>query len=289
MAWRVLITGLSGFTGRHLAAYLRQQGHEVFGLAQAGKPVDLLDAVTVEAAIAELQPTHVAHLAGISFVAHEQADEIYGVNLLGTRNLLQALAHQAPNVQHVLLASSATVYGSQAEGLIPESAPLYPANDYAVSKLAMEYLARLWRDRLPLSIVRPFNYVGVGQSPRFVIPKIVAHFKAEAAQIELGGLQVWREYNDVRWVAQVYAQWLGQPPVANPVNLASGCLHSLEEVLTYMRQLTGHNPSIVVNSAFVRTNEVMRLGGDPSQVQALGFSPPEYTLEDTLRWMLSCA
>lgn len=287
MAWRVLVTGLGGFTGQHLAAQLRLCGHEVFGLTLNGSAVDLEHADAVAQAVRELKPTHVVHLAAISFVAHADIDEIYRVNVLGTRHLLQALAEHAPSLSHVLLASSATVYGAQAEGLINESAPVFPANDYAVSKLAMEHLAGLWRDRLPITIVRPFNYVGVGQAKRFVIPKIVAHFRARAPRLELGNVDVWREYNDVRWVIEAYLALLAGDPAPVPVNLASGRLHSLGEVLASLRAMTGHDPDVVVNPAFVRANEVVRLGGDPERLLGLGIRPSQFVLDDTLRWMLT--
>lgn len=288
MGWRVLVTGLNGFTGRHLSRRLEALGHVVLGLTHQGRPVDLTDAEAVRKAVAELAPTHVVHLAGISFVAHADIDEIYRVNLLGSRHLLQALTQGASSLRHVLLTSSATVYGNQAEGLISESAPTCPANDYAVSKLAMEYLAGFWRERLPITVVRPFNYVGVGQSERFVVPKVVAHFKARAPRLELGNLDVWREYNDVRWVVEAYVALLAHAPVSGPVNLASGRLHSLGEMLGCMHALTGYMPEVAVNPEFVRANEVLRLGGDPARLSALGIASPPYTLEDTLRWMLSC-
>ena len=122
-----------------------------------------------------------------------------------------------------------------------------------------------------------------------MIPKIVAHVKARAAHIELGNLDVWREYNDVRWVVQAYLELLRFGPVVGPVNLASGQLHSLNEVLSLLRDLSGHSMDVVVNPAFVRSNEVIRLGGDPSRLSALGIAPPSLALADTLEWMLSCA
>src|SRR3546814_16114023 len=84
---------------------------------------------------------------------------------------LEALAAEAHAVECILLASSANVYGNAAEGVLDESTPLRPANDYAVSKAAMEYMARLWFDKLPIVIARPFNYTGIGQSDAFLLPK----------------------------------------------------------------------------------------------------------------------
>lgn len=281
---KILLTGAAGFTGRFFSQAAQASGHDVWPLK-----ANLLDASALRDEVRVCQPDAVVHLAAISFVAHADIEDIYRVNLLGTRHLLHALATSVPQVQHVLLASSATVYGNQAEGLIAETAIVQPANDYAVSKLAMESLAGLWRDSLPITVVRPFNYVGHGQSPRFVIPKIVAHVKARAAHIELGNLDVWREYNDVRWVVQAYLELLRLGPVVGPVNLASGQLHSLNEVLSLLRDLSGHSMDVVVNPAFVRPNEVIRLGGDPSRLSALGIAPPSLALADTLEWMLSCA
>ena len=161
---RALITGLRGFTGRYLARELEEAGYEVFGTALPGEPsgknvfhVDLCDRAGVAAMVEQIQPDVVAHLAGIAFVAHSNAELIYRVNILGSRNLLEALAAQSHKPQAVLLASSANVYGNACAGVIDETIAPAPANDYAVSKLAMEHMAQLWTDKLPIIIVRPFN------------------------------------------------------------------------------------------------------------------------------------
>jgi len=278
---RVLVTGLDGFTGQYVQPELESAGHEVIEFVG-----DLRDADTVEATVRAAKPEAVFHLAAMAFVADNDVRSIYDVNLLGSRNLLQALARHAPDVSAVLLASSANVYGNQFGGLIDETCLPAPANDYAVSKLAMEHMARLWQDRLPLFIVRPFNYTGVGQEERFVIPKIVAHFRARKPVIELGSLDVWREYGDVRVVAQVYARLLECRPVGATLNVCSGKTHSLREVLDMCRAITGHDIEVRQNPAFMRANEIRELKGDNTRLKTVIGDITYPPLEETLAWML---
>ena len=290
---RALVTGIEGFTGRYVRAELEAAGWEVFGTGTHDNPsdayyrrLDLADLTRLRDVIAELQPDAVVHLAGIAFVAHGDADAFYKVNLLGTRNLLAALAENVKRPYCVLLASSANVYGNTAEGVLSEASPTNPANDYAVSKLAMEYMARLWMDKLSIVIARPFNYTGVGQSETFLLPKIVAHYRRKADVIELGNLDVWRDFSDVRAVAQAYRRLLDVCPSGSTVNVCSGRTHALREVLAMAESITGHKMRVEVNPAFVRSNEVKTLSGDPSRLRSLigpWETPP---LEETLRWML---
>lgn len=278
---KVLITGQNGFTGRYLRAELVAHGHDVVGLQS-----DLTDATGLAEEMQRVQPDWVAHLAGIAFVGHGEANDFYRVNLIGTRNLLAALADCGKRPACVLLASSANVYGNSTAGVLREDAPPNPANDYAVSKLAMEHMARLWLDRLPIVIARPFNYTGVGQSESFLLPKIVAHFKRRAEMIELGNLDVWRDFSDVRAVVQAYRRLLEISPAGETVNVCSGRTYSLREVLTLCERLTGHVMAVRVNPAFVRANEVRSLCGDPSHLRALIGNWDTQPLEDTLGWML---
>ena len=278
---RVLVTGLDGFTGRHVQSELESRNHVVMGLAS-----DLTDPDAVSVEIAQLQPEAVIHLAGIAFVGHGNANAFYEVNLIGTRHLLSALARHVPDVRSILLVSSANVYGNQSEGVLSEDITPAPANDYAVSKWAMEQMARLWFDELPLFVVRPFNYTGVGQNALFVIPKIVAHFKEKKQVIELGNLDVWREYGDVRTVANIYTKLLEQSPVGDTFNICTGQAYSLREVITLCKKITGQSMDIQVNPRYVRTNEVRVLKGNNSHLKGVIGGWKNYNLKESLIWML---
>ncbi|SDG22825.1 MULTISPECIES: GDP-mannose 4,6-dehydratase [unclassified Duganella] len=292
---RALITGLSGFTGHYVAQELRAAGYQIFGTITPGHTpgegefaVDLLDRAGLAAVIREVQPDVVAHLAAIAFVAHGDVEQIYRVNVVGTRNLLEALAAAEKKPSAVLLASSANIYGNTDVGVIDESVPAAPANDYAVSKLSMEYMARLWQDKLPLIFVRPFNYTGVGQAENFLLPKIVAHFRRKASDIELGNLHVWRDFSDVRMVAASYRKLLAAPAaLGGTFNICSGHAYSLGEALDMMADIAGYQINVHVNPAFVRANEVVRLTGDNRRLIAATGPLAGVPLADTLRWMYS--
>jgi nucleoside-diphosphate-sugar epimerase len=297
---RALITGLAGFTGHYMAAELVAAGYQVFGTAMPSDAadgtvpgifaVDLLDRAAVAAMVAQVQPDVVVHLAGISFVAHADAGLIYQVNVVGTRNLLEALAACSHRPGAVLLASSANIYGNANVPVIDESIAPSPANDYAVSKLAMEYMARLWMDRLPIILARPFNYTGVGQGDNFLLPKIVSHFRRGAREIELGNLAIARDFSDVRSVVRSYRALIAAAPGAgsNPAfNVCSGHSTSLQSVIAMMEEIAGYQIAVKVNPAFVRSNDVLTLTGSRAKLDAaVGLIEP-VPLADTLRWMYS--
>lgn len=292
---RVLITGMQGFTGHYMSAEMIDAGYEVFGLGVTASytpdfyQADLNDKTALITVIEKVQPDVVIHLAALAFVGHGDADAFYQVNLLGTRNLLEVLSNVSYKPQAVLLASSANIYGNRSEGMLSEQTLPDPANDYAVSKLAMEHMARLWMDRLPIIITRPFNYTGIGQTENFLLPKIVAHFKNKAEVIELGNLDVWRDFSDVRTLVNAYRRLIEAKAFGQTVNVCSGKTHSLREVLSMCEQITGQNMRIHVNPAFVRANEVKTLCGDANLLRSLIGDWQTPDLADTLRWMLDQA
>ena len=288
---RVLVTGGEGFTGRFMRAELESNGHEVVSLLHrsdggADIAVDLCDREAVLQAVSGLRVDAVVHLAAIAFVAHGDVEQMYRVNIVGTRNLLEALSAGSNPPRVVLLASSANVYGNADVEIIDEGVAAKPANDYAVSKLAMEHMARTWMGRLPIVIVRPFNYTGVGQSEKFVIPKIVSHYARGARCIELGNTRVVRDFQDVRDVVPRYRRLLELAPVGETYNLSSGVGHSLNDVLELLSGLAGYRPEVQVNPEFVRSNEVERLIGNPRKVDEAVQLSTRRDLRDTLAWML---
>jgi nucleoside-diphosphate-sugar epimerase len=291
-----LITGINGFTGQYLAEELRSAGYNVVGLGLTGilqgessvnYQCNLLDRERLVNILSQIKPDLVMHLAAITFVAHGDVDEIYRTNVVGTRNLLEAITRSGHIPRSVLLASSANIYGNTMVQPIDETVSAAPVNDYAVSKLSMEYMASLWLNHLPITLVRPFNYTGAGQSLNFLIPKIVDHFKSRAPILELGNLDVVRDFSDVRSVAQRYRLLLESDSQGHVFNVCSGQGHSLHDVLQMMRELTGHDPEIKVNPAFVRASEVHRLVGSSAKLDAVIGKVPVIPLKDTLQWMFN--
>ena len=121
---KAFITGLSGFTGVHLSKFLAAQQWEICGLGLHDSPsmlnAKLDDRDKIVAFLKEQKPTHIFHLAGVSFVGHQNQEDFYKVNTLGTQNLLEAIIESNVEVKKVILASSATVYGNQDDFILAE-------------------------------------------------------------------------------------------------------------------------------------------------------------------------
>lgn len=282
---KILLTGASGFSGQHFTVLTQQKGHEVVALQ-----ADLTQADAVKAEVASLQPTHVLHLAGISFVGHADVRAFYEINLFGTANLLNALAALKTPPVSVILASSANIYGNCTASPISENQTPEPSNHYGISKLAMEHMARTYTDKLPIVITRPFNYTGPGQGLTFVIPKLIDHFSRRASIIHLGDVGVEREFNDVLFVCEAYLELLKFGTPGETYNVCSGQPYTLQHVIDTLTNITGHAMRVEVNPAFVRANEVHRLCGNPTKLQgllaqhdgALATPPLAHTLERML-------
>lgn len=279
---KILLSGSAGFTGQHFAACAQAAGHAVLPLQ-----TDLTDQAAVTAEVMQAAPDAVVHLAAISFVGHADDSDFYRVNVIGTMNLLAALAALPRPPAKVLLASSANIYGNCDASPITEDQPPAPVNHYAASKLAMEHMARTWSARLPIVITRPFNYTGAGQGGQFLIPKLVGHFARKAPCIELGNLHVEREFNDVRMVCNTYMALLSHGQAGQAYNVCTGQTYTLQNVLDRLTAITGHTLDVQVNPAFVRANEVHRLCGNPAKLQACVGPQSPIALNDTLRAMLA--
>jgi nucleoside-diphosphate-sugar epimerase len=297
MPKKALITGVTGFTGRHMVKELKLAGYDVYGIAHrqpASVPegvsgiyvCSLTESLVLDKIVGELQPDIVVHLAAISAVTHHDIDQIYNTNLLGCRHLMEIVAEHSVGLDGVLLASSANVYGNTREGVLDEETPPQPANDYAVAKLAMEHMARLYSDKLPVIIARPFNYTGVGQNLEFLMPKLIDHAKSRQSSLELGNLDVERDFSDVRTVVKCYRRLLEtKASHGGTFNVCSGRVHSLRDVVRMVEDLSGMKFDIRVNTSLVRKREVKSLQGNRQKLVSVIGAVDDISLNETLHWM----
>lgn len=285
---KVLLTGADGFTGKYVESELLSRGYSVVGLvyreAKEGQVAcDLTDRNAVVECLKEVKPDYIIHLAALSFVGHADQKAFYDVNVFGALNLLEAAKELGLELKKVVFASSANIYGNPenvtriSESIIPS-----PVNHYAMSKLAMEHMAKLWFNQFPMIITRPFNYTGPGQAGQFLIPKIVSHFQKKASEIELGNTDVSRDFSDVRDIALAYVNLLESDAQSELVNLCSGHVTSLQSIISMMEEIAGYNIKVRVNPDFVRVNEIKVLGGDNTKLTSLTGKAPSITIEKTL-------
>jgi nucleoside-diphosphate-sugar epimerase len=294
---KLLLTGASGFTGRYLLKSAVALGYECIAISQKGTlPIesaanviecDLLDFDKVKQIVAEIEPDYVVHLAAISYVGHGSTKDISQTNIVGTTNLLDAIAKQCTDIQKILIVSSGNVYGNAISLPITERSVFNPENDYGVSKCSMELAVKIRMDSLPIVITRPFNYTGIGQAEHFLVPKIVRAFKSGQTHIELGNLDVARDFSDVRDVVAAYLGLLESEAQSEVYNVCSGKSVSLLNIIDKLNALAGYEINVKVNPEFIRSNEIKELYGCENKLRALIGPYRKYTFEDTLNWIFN--
>jgi nucleoside-diphosphate-sugar epimerase len=233
----------------------------------------------------KVKPNYVIHLAAVSFVASKNQENIYTVNVFGTINLLNAIKKLDYSLNKILIASSATVYGN-VEGELNETMCPRPVNHYGNSKLVMENMIKPYFETLNIIISRPFNYTGVGQEPHFLVPKIVSHYKLGKEKIELGNIDVLREFNDVNFVVKTYAELMLSNTCSEIVNVCSGNAISINDILNAMSTIAGYTIKVEINPKFVRPNEIKILKGCTKKTtNIVGDFTDSFNIEQTLKRM----
>jgi GDP-4-dehydro-6-deoxy-D-mannose reductase len=287
---RVLVTGAAGFVGRRLVPHLETLGCAVEGFDHE---LDVADADAVAERVAGARPEAIVHLAARSSVAESFAAqaEVYRVNYLGARAVLEAARARAPRAR-VLLVGSGEVYGPGAPGApgFDESAPLRPGSPYARSKAAADLLgARFAADGLDVVRVRPFPHTGPGQSDRFAASSFARQLaEAEAGRrpprVRVGNLDAVRDYLDVDDVVEAYARLLDPRTAPGVYNVASGTGVALRSVLAALLRHARVQPELEVDPARVRPADA--LVGDAARLaRATGWAPRR-PLDDTLARLL---
>lgn len=287
---KVLITGIDSFTGNHLSSHLQNCGYDIYGTSLNNESekkfkCDITKKDDIFKVLETIEPHYIIHLSGISFAAHQNNEEFYKVNTIGTLNMLDSVIERDLSPSKIVLASSATVYGNQGKEILDESLCPMPANHYGASKYAMECLSKNYFDKLNIIITRPFNYTGIGQAEYFLIPKIVSHYKQKKDIIELGNLDVSREFNDVNYVCKVYKKLLECDKKSEIVNICSNKAIKLLYIIEMMNKVAGYKIEVKVNAEFLRKDEIKTLTGSTKKLNDIIGSISQNTLSKLLEEM----
>jgi GDP-4-dehydro-6-deoxy-D-mannose reductase len=270
--------------------------------------VDLRDADAVIAAVRDAQPEVVYHLAALSSVARSWEDpaRTLGENVSAAINLLEAVRAAAADAR-VVWVSTCEVYGVPQVLPLTESAPMAPANPYAVSKAAAEMLATVYANAHGLDIVRarPFSHSGPGQRPIFLLSSLARQAAqgrragVERLTIVTGNPDTRRDFTDVRDVVRAYRLIASAEPESEPdsepkaergvYNVSSGISVSAADQVRLLGELLAPiEVTHEVDPTRVRASEVMDLRGDHSRLTAATGWEPEIplrqTVEDTIGW-----
>jgi len=301
---RILVTGIEGFVGGHLARHLSALGHSVIGLhwadATPGLPAelhrgDICDFENTRALLEATRPEGIIHLAGVSSVAMSESHQLktYEVNTMGTLKLLEAVRQLGLKCR-VILISSADVYGRSNVGRpLSEDAPLQPLSPYALSRVMAGEAARFYHrtSGLDLVILRPFSHTGPGQTAAFVFPKVaraIVQIERGATEpaIEMGNLEVRRDYTDVRDVVRAYALALEHCAGGETYNVTSGKPVMIKESVDYLCSLARVPVQVRSSAAEFRPHDIPLLTGDPSRFAAATGWQPEIPFTRTLSDLL---
>lgn len=311
---KVLITGISGFVGGFLADHLLQQGGvEISGTYLSSPSInasdevkkhitfiqaDLTDPKQVNDAVGDIKPDIVYHLAAISspHESFKNPAQTIGNNISAQVHLLEAVRKHELTDAKILIVSSSEVYGIISPEDIPvnENAPLRPASPYGVSKIAQDFLGLQYFNtyHLPIFRVRPFNHIGPGQSPNFV----VSSFAKQIVEIEkrkrdpvfrVGNLEAKRDFTDVRDMVRAYSIILDKGEEGEVYNVGSGTSIKIDDILQKLISLSGASITIEVDSALLRPSDLPEVACDNTKIISLGWNPQiaiEKSLSDTLEY-----
>lgn len=310
---KILITGIAGFTGSHLADRLCKEA-ELWGVhvdnrldnisSLVSDPAarvslvrcDLTDARAVDELIERIKPDQLFHLAAQSSPAlsNSRPAETFRVNVFSTLNILEAVSAVSPGTV-VLNVGSGDEYGEVDPGELPvkESSELKPMNPYAVSKVAQDLLGfQYWKSRgVKVMRCRPFNHLGPRQSDIFV----ASSFARQIAEIEagkgpdkvlkVGNLDSTRDFLNVLDVVEAYVLLAEKGEYGEVYNISSGRSIKIREILDTLLSFSEEKITVLEDPKRVRKQEQAGVYGDSSRLRALGWSP-RYGLKEGLYWLL---
>ncbi len=301
---RILITGINGFVGKHLARHLLgvNSSAEIHGTVRSSGAslagvqvhhVDLRDEHRVRDLITTLRPQQIYHLAAQSFVprSFEAPWETLENNIRAQLNIVLACL-ELDTMPRILTVSSAEVYGAVSADQVPmhENLAPHPTSPYSVSKVTQEMMALQYQHshQLPIMCARPFNHFGPGQNERFVTPAFamqVARIAAglQSPVIEVGDLTAQRDFTDVRDIVRAYSLIIDKGTPGTIYNVASGQAQSIQHLLDTLVTFADADIQVKTVPERLRPVKVPILLGDATRLQQATGWAPAFTFEASLR------
>lgn len=293
------MTGVNGFVGNHVAKELSDNGLEVIGVGGSigttnkseyvsdYRVIDLMDAEAVQE-IDFNDLAGVIHLAGLTVVGQsfERPLQYIETNVGIEVNLFETAQAQGARPKFIIV-SSGTLYDPRTNLPVTENSPMLPNSPYAVSKFTQEQMAQYYASRgFEIVIARPFNHIGPGQNPGFIVPdiaqQIIAVEQGEANEIKVGNLDAKRDYTDVRDVARAYRLLLEKGKPGEIYNICSGTSHSGHEVLETLLREAGTSPTITQDPARMRPSDTPDIYGSHEKLSRDTDWQPEINIGQTL-------
>jgi len=268
---RVFITGITGYIGSQLARQMIAQGYSVTGSSlgstdPAHFQCDLRNSDEMRSVITKANPDIIIHTAAISSVTHGQTSDYYETNVVGTENLIEAV-NALGGRRRLVFISTAAVYGNQSVNVLFEELPPLPVSHYGMSKFVGERMFANASENHDITIIRPFNIIGVGQSLNFILPKLIQCFSQRQPSVRLGNLDPVRDYIDLQTACEIISHLSTDPQaIGETVNLCAGTGTSVRDLLNILTKLTGHEIEVISAPEFMRRSEVWSLLGSTTKL-----------------------
>lgn len=297
----VWITGITGYSGRWLARYIRDACPEakILGLARSPRfsgsgidryfQLDLSDRDAIIRTAKLMAPTVVFHLAALAPPA--PSPEMWRVNVGGTVNLLQGLRRAECLQARIVCAGSAAEYLPSHDGLMSEKSPAGGANEYGRSKWAQTTLALTLASQMGIraNIVRPYNIVGPNIPSRLVAGKICEQlFRTDSDEIHLANTASERDFIDVRDLASAYWQVAIKGRPGHIYDVCSGVSTSIAELVKIFQHIAGVNKKVVSHDGPLAAARPDRVYGQNHKIASLEWKPV-FSLEQSVADMLKAA
>lgn len=307
---RVLITGATGFAGKHLTQYLTSKSpdnYKIYGthrhsyLKEETNVIELVecdinDSISLESTLQSIEPDQIFHFAAYVSVnkSFENPQKVLATNVIGTAKLLEAIRKTCNNAK-ILIPGSAEEYGSVEEKNMPidENVPLNPSNPYGISKVSQELLGKYYFQTYGMEIylTRTFHYTGPFQPLGFVssdfAKQIVDIENGKKNQINVGNLKAKRDFLDIRDVVKAYMNIIERGKPGRPYNVCSGKTISIEKILEILKNHSKCPINVQVDKSKLRATDVSKFVGDNSKLKKDTGWEPEIKIEDTLHDILN--